>query len=278
MDRISFFSSMSLRYYKDVGHILLDSFKKYKDLSCTVYTEDGEMSELQDKYPNIIFKSFLNLDRLKEFNSNFQKRYKPAESQNTKLAGLNNEINRRPDVFSYKALAVSNALQEKYSSKDFLVWVDADSRFIQHPKTFIKKLLPKEDQISSLFSRFFYTETGLVIYNLNHPKIKEFGQQFFNYYFSDEIYSLEFWHDCGVNDYIISKYKYKFRNISQEFKLKSNHPVYELLRGKLDHLKGDRKVNGSSNYFHDVILFRLKGLLNKMSYLMVRIFKIIFTR
>lgn len=61
------------------------------------------------------------------------------------------------------------------------------------------------------------TETGLIIYDLDHPGSREFLYDFYNLYNNDKLFDLHSWCDCSAFDYARKNSKLPFINLSGEY-------------------------------------------------------------
>ena len=159
--------------------------------------------------------------------------------------------------FANKTYAVFDACAQ---SKDWVVWMDADS--------YIHSSWSYEDFINLLPNNAYITyvgrgkgsqtwpECGFYGMNLNHPVCHSFLEDFERMYEDAEngIFTLEEWHDSYVFGELLKKYsEFPSHDYSSEMYLKEaktgggGHPLINGPLGKwMDHMKGVRKEEGRS--------------------------------
>jgi hypothetical protein len=151
--------------------------------------------------------------------------------------------------FSNKVYAV-HACSEIVAS-DWLLWMDAD--MICHSEIRpeqLFKLLPASADICFLGRGETYTECGLYALNLNSQSTKKFLSEFKRYYDEADvgIFTLAEWHDSFVFDHVRSQIQLAELDWSREIRVYTGHPLINSAWGAyLDHLKGDRKIQGKSS-------------------------------
>lgn len=171
--------------------------------------------------------------------------------------------------FANKVYAVFDACER---SKDWCVWMDADSYIHNHwsYEEFIE-LLPKNAYITYVGrgkGSQTWPECGFYGMNLNHPVCHSFLEDFEAMYEDAEngIFKLEEWHDSYVFGELLKKYKdFPSHDYSAEMYLKEaktgggGHPLINGPLGKwMDHMKGVRKEEGRSRS-KDIMVNRTEG-------------------
>ena len=187
------------------------------------------------------------------------------------------EIKRRrkdwDKAFKWDAIRFANKTYAVYDacarSKDWCVWMDADSYIHSHwtYEDFIK-LLPNNAYITYVGrgkGSQTWPECGFYGMNLNHPVCHSFLEDFERMYEDAEngIFTLEEWHDSYVFGELLKKYsEFPSHDYSAEMYLTEaktgggGHPLINGPLGKwMDHMKGGRKEKGKSNT-KDIILNR----------------------
>ena len=137
-----------------------------------------------------------------------------------------------------------------------LFWVDADVvTFAPIEPYFLARMLPHLCAISCLDRGAYHSECGFVGYNLDHPQTKPFIREFARLYASDEVFTLQEWHDSWVFDWLRKRDKVATYNIPHRSR---RHPFINSELSKfLDHAKGNRKQNGRSPKDERVIRDRI---------------------
>lgn len=145
--------------------------------------------------------------------------------------------------FAHKVFAIHDAL---YDHKGVGVWLDAD--VVTHKK------IPKgliEKQVEGVYVAHYgrtglYTETGLIVFNCDHPQHKQFLNAWKEWYLSGRFRKLPQWHDCTAFDAAMKQTGVPAFNLSGEHH-KSMHPMAVTELGRyVDHTKGPRKELGYS--------------------------------
>ena len=154
--------------------------------------------------------------------------------------------------FSFKPFSIHQSLNYIPGDLDYLIWTDADLRCKKNFKSDdIIPFLPNKNELMSYLGRKnFYSECGFLGFNLNHPEFNNFIDRVINIYTSGEIFSLQQWHDSWVWDHVRKEFENKdilFKNISGKG-YEHHHPfINSGLENFFDHLKGPvRKKIGSS--------------------------------
>jgi len=162
--------------------------------------------------------------------------------------------------FANKVFCVTHAIKTSKEKKyDYVVWLDADTyTFREMPTKFLEDLLPNDSMLTylgrenpDLKDGGKYPECGFVGYNLNHPEIVNFANDWEKLYITDEVFSLLEWHDSYVFWHLSKQYrnekKVKVNDIGYWKKVKGHHVFINSELGLyIDHMKGKRKNLGSS--------------------------------
>lgn len=176
--------------------------------------------------------------------------------------------------FANKVFCVVNGVRnsEEY---DYVVWIDADTfTFRSPPKSFFESLLPKDTMVTylgrenpNLNDGGKYPECGFVGYNLKHPEIQNFINEWEQLYVTDEVFKLLEWHDSYVFWHLVKKYQKEkgisVNDIGYWKGIKGHHVFVNSELGLyMDHMKGKRKKLGSSakNDFRKQQLDQIKNL------------------
>ena len=136
-----------------------------------------------------------------------------------------------------------------YGGKVF--WLDADAiTHTQIPESFLDECLP-DDKFCCYLGRepWYYTESGFLGFNANHPLAGEFISKYIAVFESGLFLTLQGWHDCFAFDFIrkFIKHEEAFVNLAAHVEQGEMHPYVMSAPGKyMDHLKGQRKSKGHS--------------------------------
>ena len=161
--------------------------------------------------------------------------------------------------FANKVYAVFDACER---SQDWCVWMDAD-QFVHSDWAYEdwNRLLPNDSWITYVGrgkGAQTWPECGFYGLNLKNKTCTKFLNRFEHYYESaeDGIFTLDEWHDSYVFGKLLNIFKTKdpaVYDYTENTILKTartgggGHPLINSELGKwLDHLKGDRKVQGKS--------------------------------
>ena len=162
--------------------------------------------------------------------------------------------------FANKVFCVVNGVRNA-DDYDYVIWIDADTfTFRPVPIKFFESLLPSDTMITylgrenpKLNDGGKYPECGFVGYNLKHPEIQNFVNDWEKLYVTDEVFKLLEWHDSYVFWYLTKKYKkespypIKFNDIGYWKGVKGHHVFVNSELGQyMDHMKGSRKKEGKS--------------------------------
>ena len=152
--------------------------------------------------------------------------------------------------FAHKSYCVSHAALN--ADSDLVVWLDAD--VVTHsdvPDGFIESLLPENHYCAYLGRQKIYPECGFVIYDTRSLHNQAFMQDWQDMYRTDSLFNEIEYHDSYL--FWVLQKKYTERGM-QSFNISEGHPhipgghvfINSPLGAYMDHLKGARKVVGSS--------------------------------
>ena len=162
--------------------------------------------------------------------------------------------------FSNKVFCVVNGVRNS-KDYDYVVWIDADTfTFRPVPMDFFEKLLPTSTMVTylgrenpKLNDGGKYPECGFVGYNLKHPEMQNFINDWEKLYVTDEVFKLLEWHDSYVFWHLTKKYRkespyqIKVNDIGYWKGVKGHHVFVNSELGEyMDHMKGKRKKIGTS--------------------------------
>ncbi len=163
--------------------------------------------------------------------------------------------------FSNKVFAVTDAIRRCKGTFDQLIWVDADT--VTHTAIstrFLDKIAPQKSQLSAYLNRRGCPECGWVGYNLQHPEIINFAERFEQIYLSGEFLTFKENHDSYIFWEIVQEmeraHKATFKELGSRWQ--TGHIFIKSPLGKyIDHLKGERKIEGRSKERDFLSLSRL---------------------
>ena len=154
--------------------------------------------------------------------------------------------------FSYKVFSIAHAVEN--IDTEWLIWLDADSH--THSKVDVSaldRLCPANTSVCYLGrGEKYHSECGWVAYNLTKANTKEFINRFVGMYKQDTIFNEKEWHDSYIWDVVRKQMTTEgmdFYNLNPYPNEKNiaGHPFINSELGKyMDHVKGDRKLNGHS--------------------------------
>jgi hypothetical protein len=236
-----------------------------EDTQVAVYHE----SQSQDvfEHPRV---EWLDVHNVQPELLKFKKKYKDDPVANGEIDEIPNGVRRPIPMapkgsflwnavrFANKVFCVTHALKNS-SGYDYVIWLDADTySFRPIPKEFFNNLLPNNCMLTylgrenpNLKDGGKYPECGFVGYNLNHPEIQNYTNDWEKLYVSDKIFELIEWTDCSTLWYLSKKYQ-KERNVKVNdigyWKGVRGHHVFinSELGLYMDHFKGNRKFEGKS--------------------------------
>jgi hypothetical protein len=250
--------------YSLYGRRFLESFtsKIDKRIKLLVYAE-GVNPENPDPTRITILNQEQALPKLVAFKERWKNDPKangipPLEIRKRRPRDWNKKFKWDAIRFANKVYAVFDACER---SKDWVVWMDADS-FIHSNWSYeqFNEQLPENAYITYVGrgkGSQTWPECGFYGMNLNHPVCHSFLEDFERMYEDAEngIFTLEEWHDSYVFGELLKKYsEFPSHDYSAEMYLKEaktgggGHPLINGPLGKwMDHMKGGRKEKGRSS-------------------------------
>lgn len=224
--KIKIISTFSDKGYEDYGKHFVESSKKYIDPSIEVCLYIDNI--------NLISENNINILRLEESIpelTKFKERNKHRTFKDYKWDGVR---------FSHKTYATFHAAKENL---DYLVWLDSDTEIYDTVSSdYLLKFLPKGNFVGYI-GRDGVSETGFLIFDMNHPHAKDFFARYQWYYDTDSIYSLSEYHDAFIFDVVRKEFeqsgKIKSYNVSPPGTNKGHFNA--AFDGYMIHYKGDDK-------------------------------------
>jgi hypothetical protein len=162
--------------------------------------------------------------------------------------------------FANKVFCVTHAVRTSIEKEyDYVIWLDADTyTFRTMPRNFLESLLPINSMLTYLGRENpekndggKYPECGFVGYNLRHPQIQNFINDWEKLYTTDTVFKLTEWHDSYVFWHLSKLYRQQHNvtvnDIGYWKGVKGHHVFINSELGLyMDHFKGKRKNIGSS--------------------------------
>jgi len=152
--------------------------------------------------------------------------------------------------FSNKVFCIINAVRNS-PEYDYIVWIDADTyTHKSFSNSFLESLLPRDTMLTYLGrekeSQAIYPECGFVGYNLKHPEIQNFINDWEKLYSTDEIFNLLEWHDSAILWHLSKKYiaekNIKINDIGHGAGASGHHVFVNSKLGiYIDHFKGEKR-------------------------------------
>ena len=162
-------------------------------------------------------------------------------------------------TFANKVFCITHAIKTS-DGYDYVIWLDADTyTFRLMPKEFLENLLPQDTMLTylgrlnpDLHDGGKDPECGFVGYNLNHPEIHSYNNDWEKLYINDDVFKLEEgWHDSAVTWHLSKIYQkekgVKINDIGRWKGVKGLHVFINSELGLyMDHFKGKRKHDRTS--------------------------------
>ena len=243
-----------------------------KEIDIVVYAEEPKPKCDYDRI------QWVDLNNAEPELTSFKQRHRDDPIANGKLTEIEGGVRRVPELqklggmdknkesflwdavrFANKVFCVINGVRNS-KDYDYVVWLDADTfTFRPVPMDFFEKLLPKDTMVTylgrenpKLNDGGKYPECGFVGYNLKHPETQNFINEWEWLYTTDAVFKILEWHDSYVFWHLTKKFRteknIKVNDIGKWIGVKGHHVFVNSELGKyIDHMKGDRKLKGSSS-------------------------------
>ena len=254
MPKYAVVTTFHAKGYEQYAQKFINTFIKNwpEDVGLYVYTEDCTVAE---QAPNLIVR---DLHASSADLVTFKTTWKDVPKANGDISGVPKLAARRDShkPFKWDAIRFAHKVYSifhcaKNCDADILIWMDAD--MICHSPidmNRIHELIPEDQDLCYLGREGKFSECGLYSLNLKSTMVKTFLQEFQKMYDRAEtgIFYLEEWHDSFVFDAVRVKMPFLISlNWSAGLITGEGHPLINSAWGAyLDHLKGERKVEGKS--------------------------------
>lgn len=234
------------KYWDVYGKHSVPSFDKHwpSDIQAYVYLEGDQSIPYQpsDRVHVLDFDKHITGSKL------FAERHKDKDIFDDTVGG---DISKRQAVkFSKKVYA---QLQELRTPKTrYVIYLDADLMTLQDvPIELLDNLTQGNHYVSfpDRRQRNKFTETGMMIWDTQHPAHEEWCRLYDSCYSEDKIFTFKESHDCYAFDYATFKLEGKgdITTADLGYGVNSRHPLVAGPLGKyFDHMKGGRKHVGFS--------------------------------
>ena len=142
--------------------------------------------------------------------------------------------------------------QLKNPKTRFVWYLDADCKTLVPLSEQFLESIANQGQYASYIDRpMKYTETGMMVWDTQHPAHKEWCERYEECYTEDKIFNYDAWHDCIAFDHatrpMLKSGKFKMFDLGFSMWKQTNHPLVAGPLGKyFDHMKGNRKIVGVS--------------------------------
>lgn len=252
MTRATVVTSMSREIFEGYGQDFLRTFAQHwpRNVRCVVYT-DGPMpytgKELAERFQFEMTANVLLHD-------DWMARIAPFPLMRGDLGDGNYSI-------QFDARQARKAFIEAHATEQFggkVFWVDAD--VITHaavPADFLDKCLPDE-KLCCYLGRgdWYYTESGFIGFNADHPGCEQFMAAYRNVFLSGGIFTQQQWHDCIGFDLLRRGLPRKFfTDLAEGLPEGTMHVFVNSILGSVaDHKKGGRKKSRSTK--EDLVIER----------------------
>ena len=151
--------------------------------------------------------------------------------------------------FSHKSFAIFDASVR--CKADILCWLDGDIVvFDPIPPAFVQEVVPA-DHLLGYLKRPTFSECGFLAYNLRHPAIGKFFDEFKELYTTDRLFREREYHDSWLFDIVRRRFERKGCKTFDIARGQGAHAGHVFINSPLgrymDHMKGGRWVLGGSS-------------------------------
>jgi hypothetical protein len=230
VDRI--FTTSSKEYFLLNGIQLAKSLLRNTNLKITVYSED-DLSEFDQI---IHYKPLRYREEVLSFNKKFKTSY--GESYQFLPYML------KMDLWFFKIAAQLQHVEE--NPNVFSLFLDSDSvvlneKFCHAINAFVEPALDFDVGVFRRKNTYLHPETGFLTLR-SSERLKEAYESMFENVLTGEFRNLPSWTDSSLIENAILQSKISCLDFCEQYKLKTNNPVYESILSKTYvHLKGSRK-------------------------------------
>lgn len=231
--------------WAEYGQFCVPSFDEHwpLDVEAFVYLEGpGEITHKSSERVH-----FLDIEEILKPVREFEERNRFREIDDF---SVNGDIKFQAAKFARKVFAQLDQLK---NPKTRYVWyIDADCKTLQPiTEQFLNSIVKQGQYVSYIDRPETYTETGLIVWDTEHPEHENWIKLYEECYTEDKIFSYPAWHDCYAFDHatrnLLNRNRIKMFDLGYGNWKKTSHPLVAGPLGKyFDHLKGERKFIGTS--------------------------------
>lgn len=244
-------TSFGEKGFTEYGKRFLQTFQQFwpEEVKLHVYHEGQDLSAYTCIHAQHNIRHIRSCkDFLRRHAANYRAHGKEYRSGDKwKQANIDAGYSFRYDAFKFcrKVFALDHAMQALHGEGGSLFWLDADTvTFDSVPVTLLDRMLPKKYTLSHLDRPGYHSECGFVGYNLDQETAFTFIREFALLYEQDRVFTLSEWHDSWVFDWLRRKLQISAYGIPHKI---GNHVFISSELGfYMDHVKGDRKIDGRS--------------------------------
>lgn len=241
-------TSFNAAGYERYGKEFLETWREYWSprIRLTVFYEGNEFGNEIPFAPGMSWRPIEEVEFLSDF------------MENLRFPIMHGIVGDNYDVWfdakhGRKTFMLTHACR-KYGGKVF--WLDSDTVTHSHvPEGFLDECLP-DDALSCYLGRdgWYFTESGFLGMNMNHPTAKQFMNSLIHTYitgtaFANYLHGRPCWNDCGQYDAVrhIMGNGEEFINLAAGLPQGTMHVfINSRLGAFMDHRKGNRKGQGST--------------------------------
>jgi hypothetical protein len=230
--------------WKEYGQHCVPSFDTLwpKDTQAYIYLEgEGEVPYHATSRVN-----YIDYSQIRAPIDAFEERNKDKGIADLSISPIGN-IEVQAAKFARKVFAQLDQLKNPQTR--FVWYLDADCKTLQPLTEHFLNLIVKQGQYVSYIDRpRTYTETGLIVWDTQHPEHKNWLKLYEECYTEDKIFQYDAWHDCIAFDHatktMLHDGKFEMFDLGFGMWKYSNHPLVAGPLGKyFDHLKGPSRKN-----------------------------------
>lgn len=232
-------STTEFYYQKRGGKEFVETFKRFwpKSVELIIYYE-GDI--LRDDDENVKWHWY---EEIEEWGT-WEKRLSHWPVMTGQMSG--GAYNVQTDARHWRKAFMEYHAVKRFGGKVF--WCDSDAITFDHvPEDFLDSILPDDKMCCYLGRKNFYSETGFIGWNADHPLTQHFFKAYLDFFRTGAIFACPSWHDCMGFDQVREMIKRPDLFVDLAADLPENmHPWINSVLGKYtDHQKGNRKNKGS---------------------------------
>ena len=246
------------KHYESYGKRMIETFRKNwdSDVELHVYHEGIIPQELANvKYIDLL-KACPDLVAFKEHWKDEPVANGMPDAQSNGLLRPANIKDRYKDGhcylwdavrFSHKVYCQTHAALQ--GDADVMFWLDADTVTFRPVGKAYENFGKAGPEYLSYLGRTTYTECGFISFDLRNQHNIEFMNRYKAMYDTNDLFTLHQWTDCHAFDHVRTQMEAENKIINHNMNVHGGkgHPFVNCILGEyMDHLKGARKIEGSS--------------------------------